>query len=275
MRGIFILVLLAGLGLAGFAVYMVMQQFEDYEIRMAALQANATPAIELTTVVVAEKPLPFGKALDREDAVEIEWPAEYVPEGAFTSLDDLFGPEGTDPRAILRQMERHEPILISKVTKFGQDAGLRARLSKGMRAFTLRVDVATGVSGFIQPGDRIDIYWTGRQSDKTITKLLLEDVEIIAVDQISDQDLSRPIVARTVTVEVSPRRVAELAQAQGSGRLSLSLRGLSDSEEVGEVEVDQKDITGEIERVVVEEKRCFLTVVRAGKREQIPTPCQE
>ena len=48
-----------------------------------------------------------------------------------------------------------------KVTDPGEEAGVTSQLEPGMRAFALRVDVASGVSGFLRPGDRVDIYWTG------------------------------------------------------------------------------------------------------------------
>jgi len=47
------------------------------------------------------------------------------------------------------------------VTEPGDIAGITSLLSPGMRAFTINVDVQSGVSGFLRPGDRVDIYWSG------------------------------------------------------------------------------------------------------------------
>jgi len=58
-------------------------------------------------------------------------------------------------------MEKNEPIRASKVTAPGQEAGLTTLLARGMRAFTIKVDVASGVSGFLRPSDLVDVYWSG------------------------------------------------------------------------------------------------------------------
>ena len=58
-------------------------------------------------------------------------------------------------------MEINEPILKIKVTEPGQDAGVSSRLERGMRAFAISVNVTSGVSGLLRPGDRVDVYWTG------------------------------------------------------------------------------------------------------------------
>jgi pilus assembly protein CpaB len=67
----------------------------------------------------------------------------------------------TRPRAVLRSLEINEPILLKKVTEPGVDAGITANLTPGMRALAINVDVSTGVSGFLRPNDRVDVYWSG------------------------------------------------------------------------------------------------------------------
>ncbi|MEM6740745.1 MAG: Flp pilus assembly protein CpaB, partial [Pseudomonadota bacterium] len=204
-----------------------------------------------------------------------------VPEGAFTDLDVLF-PAGADPRFVVRRFEPFEPIIAVKVTEPGEDAGLTSRLSRGMRAFAIRVDVTSGVSGFLRPGDRVDVYWTGDGGSDTIvgsaiTKLIDTNVRIIAVDQIADTERSAPVVARTITVEATPQQVASLAQAQSSGRLSLSLVGANDDDVAEAVAVDQVGLLGieEIVPEVVVEERVCTTRVRKGAEtieEVIPCP---
>lgn len=85
-------------------------------------------------------------------------PTDALPPGAFTELSQIFPDENKVPRTVMRVMERGEPLLIMKVTGPGENAGVAARLSKGMRAFALRDDVMSGVSGFLRPGDRVDVY---------------------------------------------------------------------------------------------------------------------
>ena len=100
-------------------------------------------------------------------------------------------------------------------------------------------------------------------------------MKIIAVDQTADEDRNSPLVARTVTVEATPQEVAALAQAQASGRLSLSLVGASETAETEAVSIDQRQLLGIEERQVVqvEEERICSVRKRIGTElvvEQIP-----
>jgi len=165
MRIVFALVLILGVALAGGAVYFAAQQFGVNQARIAELKERITKNVELTEVYAATTELRYGQVLTKEDVKVIEWPADSVPETAFTNIEDLFGAEDeTDARVVIRVVDAGEIILATKVTDLGEDAGVASRLAKGMRAFTLRVDVASGVSGFLRPGDKIDIYWTGQVS---------------------------------------------------------------------------------------------------------------
>lgn len=275
MRIVFAFVLLIGVGLAGSAAYLAMQKFNEYELRIAEQNRNKGPQIDLVEVAVASEALIFGTFLSAEDVRMAPWPKDAVPEGAFTSLESILGPEGGEPRAIIRVLVKDEPILASKVTLFGQDAGVRSRLAPGMRAFTIKVDVTSGVSGFLQPNDKVDIYWTGRGGLGTITKLLLEDVRLIAIDQNANEEISNVSIAKTVTAEVSPQVVAQLTQAQQSGRLTLSLRGAEDGSITGALEVNQDDITGRENNEVVAEKVCTTRTRKGTEVVEVVVDCPD
>lgn len=275
MRLISLLVLIAGLGLAGFGAYMLSQKFNQDRAELVNLRGQVARHVKLTDVVVSNKELRYGRALNADDVRIIKWPVNAVPENAFTSLEELLGGEGEKPRSITRVMEKGEAILTTKVTEFGQDAGVSTRLSKGMRAFTIRVDVASGVSGFLQPGDSVDILWSGRDATGPITRLILEKIKLIAIDQSADEDSNRPVVARTVTVEVSPITVAALAQAQATGKLSLSLRGIEDDSSAGAIEVDMGDIIGRVETIAPEKRVCTIKVRRGAEVIEMPSECPD
>ena len=218
MRMIFGLVLVVGLALAGFAVYMAQGYISQTQAELAQERAARAKAGPLVEVYVVNKPLAYGDALTRDDVQKIYWPQNALPDRIFTDEALLFPVGAPGPRYILRQMEKFEPLLAVKLTEPGQDAGLTARLAKGMRGFAIKVDVASGVSGFVQPGDKVDVYWTGSNGGSEMTRLIETTVKIIAVDQISNNDRSTTAtVARTVTVEATPQQVARLAQAQAPG----------------------------------------------------------
>ncbi|OUS08350.1 Flp pilus assembly protein CpaB [Rhodobacterales bacterium 52_120_T64] len=275
MRIVFALVLLIGIGLAGAAAYLAQQTFGELEADLAQARRNNMPSIELVGVAVATRELNFGSFLRPGDVKLIGWPKDNVPSGAFTDLEKIIGGEGAEPRAILIGIVKDEPILPHKVTAFGEDAGVRSRLAPGMRAFTININVSTGVSGFLQPNDRVDVYWTGDDGGRTITRLILEGVRLIAVDQVENSDISRTILARNVTVEVSPQVVAELTQAQQTGRLTLSLRGAEDDVLTGVFAVDQTDIIGN-ETIAVEAKPvCTLRTRKGAEVVVVEVPCPQ
>ena len=276
MRLLFGFVLLLGIGLAGGAVYMARDFIGQQQQQLAEAERAKQAIVPTVEVYIANKQLRYGQKLTLEDVSKVRWPEAAIPTGAFTTEEDLF-PDGSDmPRAVLRTMEPTEAILAAKVTNPGQDAGVSSRLSPGMRAFAIRTDVTSGVSGFLAPGDRVDISWTGNSGGQSITKLIDTSVPIIAINQSADEDRTGPVVAKTVTVEINPRQVASLAQAQTTGRLSLSLVGADDVLVSEQVEIDQRDLLGIAEERVVEVERERVCTVRRRSGEEIievPIPC--
>lgn len=277
MRVVFGFVLLIGLGLAGAAVYMAKDFIGQQQAQLAEAEQAKLAIVPTVEVFVVNKQMRYGQSLTRDDVKKVRWPEAAIPKGAFTSEETLF-PEGTDLlRSILRTMEPDEALLDVKVTAPGQDAGVSSRLSRGMRAFAIRTDVIAGVSGFLRPGDRVDIYWTGTQpGGGGVTKLIDAAVRIIAINQSADEDRNAPTVARTVTVEVNPLQVASLAQAQATGRLSLSLVGADDVLVSDTVEVNQRELLGIVEKKVVEAPKEQVCTIRRRKGEEIvtvPIPC--
>ena len=284
MRMIFALVLLVGLGLAGFAVYMAQNYIEGFQSELAKERANSKPEIETVEVFVTKRAMTYGEELSKDDVAMVKFPKEALPEGVFMKVEDLFPEHEDRPRHVVRAMEAKEAVLVVKVTKPGEEAGLTTRLARGMRAFAIKVDVASGVSGFLRPGDRVDIYWTGRVKgsgaelgNDEVTKLIEAGVDLIAIDQTANQDVEEGRVARTVTVAATPQQVAALAQAQSTGSLSLALVGATDDTVASAIEVDQRSLLGiestEVAIEMEEKKECTIRTRRGAEVVLIPIPC--
>jgi len=236
-------------------------------------------------VYIATGPLKYGQRLTREDVRQVSWPENAIPEGSFIEEAALFPENSDDMRVVLRAMEKDEAIMAVKVTEPGADIGLTSQLERGSRAFAIRVDVSSGVSGFLRPGDRVDVYWTGRinrgGNDRgdtgDVTKLIEAGVKIIAIDQSAGGERSEAAIANTVTVAVQPYQVAALAQAQSTGNLSLSLVGAEDDTVAAEIEVDQRSLLGLAEETVKVEtttqKVCTIRTRRGAEVLEIPIPC--
>ena len=289
MRSVFGLVLVVGLALAGFAVYMVKDYFEQQQMMVAAERAAAAQNVPTVDVVAIKEGVLYGQTLTPEDVVMIRYAEPYLPEGVFRSFEDLFGDEPDQQRIVLRPMEALEPVLSAKVTEPGGNAGITSLLKPGMRAFAIRVDVASGVSGFLRPGDRVDVYWTGRAAlgggslgTSEVTKLIQSGIAIVAVDQNTDNTRNQAIVARTITVEASPQQVAALAQAQATGWLTLSLVGTFHTVVADAAEVDQATLLGIEEQVAEaapepepEEKICTIRTRKGADVVEIVIPCSD
>lgn len=287
MRLVFGLVLILGLGLAGFAVFMAKNYIQGYQAQLEQERAQRAPAIETVDIYVAKEKLEYGQRLLKEHVDLIAFPKTSLPEGTYSTEEDLF-PEGEDePRTVLRTMEPKEAILEVKVTGPGEDAGITSQLQRGMRAFAIEVDVSSGVSGFLRPGDRVDVYWTGnvstasgidgRRGGNEVTKLIETGVRLIAVDQVANGDTTEAIIARTVTVAVKPQQVASLAQAQSTGSLSLSLVGAEDETVAEAIEVDQNMLLGIQAEAApapqIQEEICTIKTRRGGEVISTPIPC--
>ncbi|PIE10635.1 MAG: Flp pilus assembly protein CpaB [Rhodobacterales bacterium] len=281
MRSVFGLVLIAGLGLAGLAVYMAKNQFSAYQNALAAQRSENVPVIE---IYVAKRPLKYGEPLKPEDVRLAKWPVSSLPQKPFRTEEQLFPKGLAVHRVVLRAIETNEPLMAVKVTKPGESAGLTSQLERGMRAFAIEVDVSSGVSGFLRPGDRVDVYWTGQIRAMSegakrgeVTKLIETGVKLIAVDQSANDELGEATIARTVTVAASPQQVAALAQAQSTGKLSLSLVGVGDDTIAETIEVDQRSLLGlaeaPITEQVEEEKSCTIRTRRGAEVVEIPIPC--
>jgi pilus assembly protein CpaB len=281
MRMIFGLVLLAGIALAGGAVYLAKDQIAQYQHAHAQAQAALAKMVPTKTVFVANNSLQYGQELTREDVRVVAWPVNAIPEGAFVAEEALFPTNTDDLRVVLRAVEKDEAILAAKVTEPGEDSGLTSRLARGMRAFAIKVDVSSGVSGFLRPGDRVDVYWTGRirQGDQAgeVTKLIETNINLIAIDQRADVRAGETAIARTVTVAVKPEQVAALAQAQSTGKLALSLVGVGDDTVAEAIEVDQRSLLGIVPQEAVaeveKEKVCTIRTRRGAEVAVLPIPC--
>ena len=183
-----------------------------------------TPEITTTTVVVAAAPLRFGNKLEREHVKIVEWPAGLVPEGTFTTIEEIISDE--EPRVVLQSIEVNEPILVTKITGPGQRASLSTIISAGMRAMTIRVNDVLGVAGFVLPNDRVDLLLTREIiKNQPITDVLLQNIKVLGIDQKADQpDDGAADVVKSVTIEVTVEQAQKITLASTVGTLSLALR---------------------------------------------------
>ena len=163
-------------------------------------------------------------------------------DAAFPNVNEVFrGATAPEDREALKAIKTGEPILRTNISGFGGRATMsREVAAAGMRAVSISINDVSGVAGFILPGDHVDVMLT-RQADAggLATDVILQNVTVLGIDQLSDQERDKPVVARTVTVEATTDQAQKLILAQQAGTLSLALRNAEtlDQSTVHRVEV--------------------------------------
>ena len=212
------------------------------------LQSQTQASSSVGTIVVASQTLPFGTQLSEDNITEITWGSSNLPEGAFTSKQALLK---DGHRATLATLARNEPIVVSKVTGPGRPASLSTTIEDGKRAVTVRVDDVRGVAGFIMPNDHVDVVLiraaNGATQHGSYSDLLLQNIKVIAVDQVAADQKEKPSVAKAVTLEVTPGEAQQIALATEIGTLSLILRQPGEAEVVQHGRVTESDL-GDVKR---------------------------
>ena len=226
-RGLMMLLIAAIAGLA--AVFLAARWMQGQESDNKGRIAVASGDIELGGRITA-------------DLVHmIDWPKTSVPAGAFDDAGKL------DGRVVLVSVQRGEPITETRLAPVGTKGGLSAVVPPGKRAMTVRVNDVVGVAGFALPGTFVDVMVntqdegdqrTGPASpgtpatpaprDRSISKIVLERILVLAVAQEADRDSTKPKVVNAVTLAVTPNDAQMLDLARSVGTLSLVLRNQTD-----------------------------------------------
>lgn len=180
-----------------------------------------------TKVAVAAAPLAFGTDLTPEKIRFVDYPNTSIPPGAFTTAAQLLPPG--KKRVALVPIAVNEPILPNKISKEGEGASMSSLLPDGMRASTVRINDVSGVAGFIQPNDSVDVLITrqpinGEGAGQEVTDVLLQNVHVLAMGRQQKDANGAPIPARTATLEVAPIDAQKLVLGEAAGNLSLVLR---------------------------------------------------
>jgi pilus assembly protein CpaB len=160
---------------------------------------------------------------------KVSWPQELVPQGAPASY------EAVKDRVVIIRLSKGEPILLNKLAPEGTAAGLGGLLSDGKRAMTVRVDDVSGIAGFIKPGDHVDVLMSipvPNESEQQFSKVILQNIVALSTGQIWEQQQQdqKPVIVKTVTLEVTPDEGEILNLASNQGKIRLALRSRNNRE---------------------------------------------
>jgi pilus assembly protein CpaB len=156
------------------------------------------------------------------------WHQEKPPQGSFNNPEQVVG------RVTATSILPGDLITENKLAPKGAVPGITALLSPNQRAMTVKVDEASGVAGFLTPGNRVDVVVVidkGEYNKDPIAKLLFQNLKVLGTGQkLENLPGDKPQIVPTVTLEITPEQGERLALAAQEGRISLVLRGQGDEQ---------------------------------------------
>jgi len=174
------------------------------------------------TLVVAAKALKAGTQLESDDLKTIPWPAEELPSGFYSTVDQLTGTTVFDP------IGEGEPVVASHLATVQSGGG--AGVPTGMRAVSVHVTDSTGVLALLRAGHKVDVQVVVHPKDSggAEVRTALEELTVLSVQpqpEVSSQGATLPVV----TLLAKPAEADVLAAADSGARVRLTLRNPLDA----------------------------------------------
>lgn len=260
--------------------------------RVQPVEAAVTPVKPqaVTQVMVAQADLPAGTFLKEGHMRWQSWPDDSVPENYLVKGQATM--EELDGAVLRRSISGGEPLSASRIVKPGERGFLAAVLTPGYRAVATKISAASGIAGLVFPGDRVDIVLThtiadGEKAKRRASETVLTNVRVLALDRRVDDQSDEAKLAKTATLELTPKQVEILAVTRELGGLTLSLRSLAKDQEELDILIANGDPLKEPEPVkgktytwdaeasvlvnwpTTEEEGTVVRVARGGKVEEI------
>jgi pilus assembly protein CpaB len=188
--------------------------------------------IETQAVAVAAVDLPWGTTLAKDMIKKVDFLKRSLPQDSIADPASLVG------RVLVYPVKANEPIFESRLAPTNlKTGGVGAVISQKKRAVAVKVDKVIGVSGFIQPGSRVDVLITlsTGKAHTPITKTILENLLVLASGSDTKDKKGfeeRASTTDVITLEVTPEEAEKLAMATAEGKIQLALRNFSDTAHV-------------------------------------------
>jgi pilus assembly protein CpaB len=208
--------------------------FIVYRNLQARTTSKTAPGEE---VVVAAEDLQVGTKIEDKDIRLARLPSDSLPAGCFHLKKNVIG------RGVIQPIAQNDYILSNKLAGENAGSGLPSLIPPGMRAVSVRVNDTTSVSGFVQPGTRVDVQLTGNPqgSNEQQTTTVLQNVAVIATGQKLERNSAGESQASpVVTLLLSPDDAERLTLASSQGHIQLALRNPLDTrqEDIAAVRAD-------------------------------------
>jgi pilus assembly protein CpaB len=187
-------------------------------------------SLDTKQVAIAISDLSWGTVLTEEMIKLVPFLSSSLPPGYFSDPSALKG------RVLTFPIKANEPILESRLAPADiKTGGVAAIISPNKRAMAVKVDKVIGVSGFINPGNRVDVLvtLTAAGTSLPITKTVLENMLVLATGtEVQEKEKGKAAMVDVITLEATPQEAEKMAHAATEGRLQLALRNSVDTQEV-------------------------------------------
>jgi pilus assembly protein CpaB len=183
------------------------------------------------TIVVASVNIGMAETITSQHVRLVAWPKASIPSGAVRSLAEAEG------RVVRGSIVAGEPLLDGKLApQLSGKGGLMPMLvPEGLRGITIKVDDATRESGFVLPNSRVDVLVSMPRSpgsQERVSKVILQDIGVLAAGQTVELRDNKPVTVTTVTLALAPHQAEKIGLAQTEGKLMLAMRNLRDNKVV-------------------------------------------
>ena len=185
-------------------------------------------AANLVPVYVAAQEIPARTKLDPSMFTTRDVPETAIHQDAITDIEQLSGSYTRE------RLVSGEQVMASRLVFAQSESALSYKVSPNHRAVTVPVNNVSGVAGFILPGDYVDCIVTidppGAEGEKkeTITRVVAENIRVLAAGQFIYEQEQEQLVVDTVTMDAPVNSVSAIIQASERGSLRLVLRPVND-----------------------------------------------
>ncbi len=236
MRSLAIIIIAAALGVSGLTFYLVKNYLQSQATASTPeINVMAVPTVQ---IVVAARDLPAGTILREGDTKWQAWPDQSLDDGFIVQRDGQ-GADRIDEFSgvvVRRAISAAEPMTTTKVFRREDTGYMAGALTPGMRAMSIRISAVSGASGFIMPGDKVDVILTQELRDtgetsglpmRRASETILKNIRVLAIDQNTNDVEQTAVVGQTATLEVTPKQTEILSVANAMGAMSLALRSIT------------------------------------------------
>lgn len=230
-------------------------------------------------IVVAARNLSPGNLVDAASVKLAAWPRDDLPQGAITNANQAEG------QIVKQGVIENEPIVSAMLLERGKSGGvLPFLIPDGMRAMSIPVTPVSDMSGMILPHNRVDVLVTsaaGGPNERT--RIVLQNVEVLAVQTVLESAGNEPQHAEVVTLLVTPNDAERLAAAIRLGTLQLAMRSYADQHPIWTAGIDSRELIGlpaslpaqeqaraimRVPRAVAPKPQMSIEIIRNGKERQ-------